>query len=238
MTLVGIIPAAGEGTRLGELTADRPKPLVEVAERPLIEYALGSLVALGVDELVVVIGYRGEAIVEYLDDTVKEIPVTYVHQRERNGLAHAIELAMSTVDGPVVVHNADNIFAGSLAPAVEPVIEGDADGTVVVEPSDRSTAATTGVVEVDGDRVRGLVEQPADPPSTTITTGAYVLPSAVAHACALVRPGETGERELTAAVDLLVRAGYRIDAVSLDGWRMNINTPADRDQAADRLDDA
>lgn len=238
MTLTGIIPAAGEGSRLGGLTDDRPKPLVEVAGRPLIRHAIETLSSLGVDEVVVVIGYRGEAIVEHLGDGAAGVPLTYVHQRERHGLAHAIELAMEITTGPAVVHNADNIFERPPTGAIEPVTNGPADGTVVVEEVSRAAAGEAGVVEVEDERITRLVEQPADPPSTTATTGVYVLPAAVAHACSLVRPGPTGERELTAAVDLLVRAGYDIRAIPVDGWRSNVNTPADLERAERRLSDA
>lgn len=230
----GIVPAAGEGTRLGALTDDRPKPLVEVAGRPLIEYGLDALVDLGVEGIVVVIGYRGGAIVDHVGGAYRDTPVTYVHQPERRGLGDAVHRARAAVSGPVVVHNADNIIDADLTRVVEARCDG-ADGAILVESADRERAATTGVVEVDDGRVTGVVEKPDDPPSTLITTGCYVLPAAVGHACALVQPGPTGEVELTAAVDLLARAGYEIVPIEADSWRVNVNTPRDIERATSRL---
>ena len=85
-----VIPAAGRGSRLGTLTADRPKGLVEIAGRPLLASVFDRAVEAGADELVVVIGYEGAQIVERFGDSFRETPITYVHQRERRGLAHAV----------------------------------------------------------------------------------------------------------------------------------------------------
>ncbi|TKX52712.1 sugar nucleotidyltransferase, partial [Halorubrum sp. SP3] len=70
-----------------------------------------------------------------------------------------------------------------------------------------------------------------DPPSTLVMTGCYLLPADVFHACALVQPSAEGEYQLNEAVGLLVRAGYEIETIHL-GERVNVNTPADVEQAA------
>lgn len=64
----GVILAAGDGTRLAPLTSDRPKPLVPVLGRPLVEYTIHSFAQVGIRELVVVVGYRGEMIAEEIGD--------------------------------------------------------------------------------------------------------------------------------------------------------------------------
>ncbi|PHQ47621.1 sugar nucleotidyltransferase, partial [Halorubrum sp. C3] len=120
---------------------------------------------------------------------------------------------------------------GSVAPAVEAVAE--ADAALAVEEVSPAVAATTGVIETDGrGRVTGLVEKPAEPSSTLVTTGCYVLPEDVFHACALLRPSAEGEYQLSEAVGLLVRAGYEIETVRL-GERVNVNTPEDVERASE-----
>lgn len=232
-----VIPAAGAGTRLGSLTEQRPKVLLPVDGQPLMEYAFETLAELPVDEVLVVIGYRGEQIVEHFGDRYGELPITYIHQRDRQGLAHAVELAGEHLDGPFIVHNGDNIINTNLDAVVDPVVDGSVDGSILVEQVTEAHAKETGVLEVTDGRVRRVVEKPDDPSSTLVTTGFYVLPEPAIHACALAQPRDTGERELTTAVDLLARAQYDIEPVPIDGWRVNVNTELDINRATRLLND-
>ncbi|WP_066414402.1 sugar phosphate nucleotidyltransferase [Halorubrum aethiopicum] len=229
-----VIPAAGRGSRLGELTDDRPKGLVEVAGRPLLAHVLETSVEAGADELVVIVGYEAGRIVDRFGDAFEGVPITYVHQRERKGLGHAVLQAEPHVDGTFLLVNGDNVFAESVEPAVA-AVEG-ADAVLAVEETSPAVARTTGVIETDeAGRVKGIVEKPDDPSSTLVTTGCYVLPEDVFHACALCRPSAEGEYQLSEAVGLLVRAGYDVATVRL-GERVNVNAPADVERAADLVE--
>ncbi|MFW6385460.1 MAG: sugar phosphate nucleotidyltransferase, partial [Halodesulfurarchaeum sp.] len=88
-----VVLAAGRGTRLQPLTDAKPKALVEVAGRPLLSYVFDALRDLPVHEVVVVIGYRGEDIIDYYGHTVDGIPVTYTEQEAPRGLADALVAA-------------------------------------------------------------------------------------------------------------------------------------------------
>ena len=229
-----VIPAAGRGSRLGELTADRPKGLVDVAGRPLLAHVFETAVDAGADALVVIVGYEAAQIVDRFGDAFAGVPITYVHQRERLGLGHAVVQAEPHIDGTFLLVNGDNVFAGSVAPAVE-AVEG-ADAVLAVEEVSSAVATTTGVIETDeAGRVTGIVEKPDDPPSTLVTTGCYVLPEDVFHACALLRPSAEGEYQLSEAVGLLVRAGYEVTTIWV-GERVNVNTPDDVERAAELVD--
>ncbi|ESS04761.1 MAG: dTDP-glucose pyrophosphorylase, partial [uncultured archaeon A07HR67] len=85
-----VVLAAGKGTRLRPLTDDKPKGMVEVAEKPLITHCFDQLIDLGADELVVVVGYMKEQIIDHYGDAYEGVPITYTHQREQKGLAHAL----------------------------------------------------------------------------------------------------------------------------------------------------
>jgi glucose-1-phosphate thymidylyltransferase len=244
--MIGLVPAAGEGTRLRPLTADTPKGMVDLNGRPLLAAVFETLVACGVDELVVVVGYELSAIVEAFGETFEDVPITYVHQREQLGLGHAVLQAAPLLDEQTVVLNGDNVFA------TPPTWIGDvdlqagagSDAIVVVEAGTRDVARTTGVVDVvptrlDGPegvaRVHGDVaaieEKPEEPASTLVTTGCYVLPPAITDALSLLSPSDRGEYELTDAVDVLRRAGSTVLAVETPGERVNVNTQADLDAA-------
>lgn len=225
--MIGVVPAAGTGTRLRPRTEDLPKGLVEIAGEPLLAHVFETLCESGVDELVVVVGYGASAIIERFGDEYADVPITYAYQREQLGLGHAILQAEPSVDGPFVVLNGDNVVAGELGAPIERFQRTAVDAVIAVEEVDRETASETGVVTVEDGRVIELVEKPDEPPSTLVTTGCYVLPEKIFDALGLLRPSDRGEYELTDAIDVFVRAGAVVEAVELGVERVNVNTPAD-----------
>ena len=233
----GVVLAAGEGTRLRPLTANRPKALVSVADQPLLSHAFDALLSVGVDRIVVVVGYRGDDIVARYGDSYRGTPVEYVDQAEQLGTAHALAQAIPAVEAPFVVMNGDNVCRANLGAVVERHRETGAAATLLVESVSRERARTTGVVETDGDgRVTGLVEKPDDPPSTLVTRGFYAFGSPIGHALDRIEPSDRGEYELAAAVDDLLGRGHRVEAVTLEGWCHNVNEPADRARVENLLE--
>jgi glucose-1-phosphate thymidylyltransferase len=128
------------------------------------------------------------------------------------------------------VVNGDNVFGTSLQPVVEAVDRVVTDGALAVTTVSREAASETGVIGVGDGSVTDIVEKPTDPPSTTVTTGCYVLPEDVFEACKLVQPSAEGEYQLSEAVGLLVHAGYAIDTVHVDE-RVNVNRQSDIERA-------
>ena len=233
-----VVLAAGQGTRLRPLTDDTPKVLVEVDHTPLIEYAFDSLIDVGVDEFVVVVGYKKEQIMERYDDEYRGVPITYAHQREQLGLAHALLTAEPYVDEAFVLMLGDNIFRGNLGDVVNRQAEERADAAFLVEEVPMEEASRYGVCDTNeyGEIVR-VVEKPDDPPSNLVMTGFYTFTPAIFHACHLVQPSDRGEYELPDAIDLLIQSGRTIDAIRMDGWRVDVGYPEDRDRAEALLSD-
>ncbi len=259
-----LVPAAGRGSRLAPLTDDRPKGLVEIAGRPLLTYVFDTAIDAGAASIVAVIGYEGDQIRDKFGEMYRGTPLTYVTQGDRLGLGHAVLQARSVIDtvycsessvdrpetsigpvddynrhydGPILLLNGDNVFANGVGPAIDRFAAEDVDAVLGVEQVPESVARTTGVIEILDGRVVDIVEKPEDPPSRVVTTGCYVLPPEIVHACALLRPTAEGEYRLSEAVGLLAHAGYTIETVSL-GPRVNVNRPADVDRAESMLDDA
>jgi dTDP-glucose pyrophosphorylase len=86
-----LILAAGRGSRLNKFTKNRNKSMINLFEKPLIEYNLKHAVSGGVDEIIIVVGYKKEEIMQFIGDTYQGVPVKYVFQKEQRGLVHAIE---------------------------------------------------------------------------------------------------------------------------------------------------
>ena len=104
-----IILAAGRGTRMAPLTNDMPKPMVRVAGKPLLEYKLEELPD-EITEVIFIVGYLGDQIVEYFGDEWQGRKITYVWQKKLNGTAGAVQLAKDHVTGPVLVMMGDDIY--------------------------------------------------------------------------------------------------------------------------------
>ena len=234
-----VVLAGGEGTRLRPLTEDKPKGMVEVAGKPILTYCLEQLADLGADEFIIVVGYLKEEIISHYGDEFQEIPVTYAHQREQLGLAHALLTVEEYIEDDFMLMLGDNIFQANLGDVVRRQQEERADAAFLVEEVPYEEASRYGVCVTNNfGEITDVVEKPEEPPSNLVMTGFYTFSPAIFPACRLVQPSNRGEFEISEAVDLLIRSGRTIDAIPLDGWRMDIGYPEDRDEAERRLDES
>jgi len=233
-----VVLAAGQGTRLQPLTDDKPKGLVEVAGEPILTHCFDQLLELGADELVVVVGYMKEKIIDHYGDEYDGVPITYTHQRDQDGLAHALLTAEEHVDDDFMLILGDNIFEANLEDVVRRQRENRTDAAFLVEEVPYEEASRYGVCDTnDYGEITEVVEKPEDPPTNLVMTGFYTFSPAIFHACHLVQPSDRGEYELSDAVDLLIQSGRTIDAIGLEGWRIDVGYPEDRDEAEERLED-
>ncbi|WP_029601939.1 UTP--glucose-1-phosphate uridylyltransferase AglF [Halococcus hamelinensis] len=231
-----VVLAAGKGTRLRPLTDDKPKGMVEVDGKPILTHCFERLVELDASELLVVVGYKQEVIISHYGDEFEGVPITYAHQREQAGLAHALLTVEEHIDDDFMLILGDNVFEANLGDVVERQRADRADAAFLVEEVPMEDASRYGVCDVTEDgEVTDVIEKPDDPPSNLVLTGFYTFTPAIFHACHLVQPSARGEYELSEAVDLLLRSGRTIDAIEMDGWRIDVGYPEDRDEAERRL---
>ena len=210
-----VILAAGQGTRMRPLTDRRPKPMLPVADRPLMAHTADAAVAAGASELLLVVGYEADDVREHFGDEYRGVPVQYAVQAEQRGTAHAVRAARDHLEGAFAVLNGDDIYD---AASVRRLFEGGpAVGTYEVE-----DPRPYGVFDIAGGEVEGIVEKPADPPSSRVNVGAYVFP-AEAREWLDVEESERGEEEIT---DVLARVieERSVRAVDVDRW-MGVGRP-------------
>lgn len=213
-----VVLAAGEGTRMRPLTATRPKPMLPVAGKPLLDHVLDAA-APHVDGFVVVVGFGADAIRDHLGDEHAGRPVEYVRQHERLGTAHAIGLGAERVDGSFLVMNGDVVVTRSLVGAL--VGAGGAAMAVqrVEDPS------TYGVVTHEDGYATGVVEKPEDPPTDLANLGVYVVTPALLEAVGAAGESPRGEYEVTDGLASFVRAGGRVRLVEHDGPWLDVGRP-------------
>jgi glucose-1-phosphate thymidylyltransferase len=231
-----VVLAAGKGTRLRPLTDKRPKGLVKIDGKPLLTHCFDELVSLDASEFVVVVGYRKEQIIDYYGDSYNGVPITYVHQEDPAGLADALLQAEPEIEDDFMVMLGDNVFRGNLETVVQRQQEQRVDCAFLVEEVPEDEASRYGVCVTNKyGEIIDVVEKPDDPPSNLVMTGFYTFSPAIFNACRLVQPSDRGEYELSDGIDLLMESGRTIDAVRLDGWRVDVGYPEDRDTAEQRL---
>ena len=205
-----VVLAAGEGTRMRPLTAHTPKPMLPVAGRPLVVHCLEDAIAAGASRVTVVVGYEADTVRAALADREWPVPVETATQPTQRGTADAVRAARDTLrDDPFAVLNGDVLYdRTSLASLYD---AGPAVGSFRVE-----NPSAYGVLRVDDDRVRGVVEKPTDPPSDLVNAGAYVFP-AEARDWLDVDESTRGEAEVT---DVLQRTceSTAVSAVPFERW--------------------
>ncbi|NHN60113.1 MULTISPECIES: glucose-1-phosphate thymidylyltransferase [Halorussus] len=225
----GLVLAGGTGSRLRPITHTGPKQLVPVANKPVIQYSIEDLAAVGVDEIGVVLGKKGrEEIQNFLGDGSDfGVDITYIVQGEPLGLAHAVGCAQDFVDGDdFVVYLGDNILKQGIGEMVDRFRTKDCAAGIALQHVDNPQQFGVADVEPDGTVVR-LIEKPTDPPSDLALIGIYIFSPAVFDVISDLEPSWRGELEITDAIQALIERGGTIDSHIVDGWWKDTGKPAD-----------
>jgi len=204
-----IVLAAGRGRRLEPLTLTTPKPLLQVAGRPILAHVLDPLARIGIRDIVVVVGHLGEQIAAYLDTRPEPKPRVVV-QSPLGGNGDAVRAARAYLDGPLLVAFGDTIVRGDLAPVCH-------SGVASLAVARVDDGRSYGIVEADSDGwVRRLWEKPAIPPSHDAVAGTFVFPDGrrLREALDEMREGgdagRDGEVWLTDVVQHMIDGGERV----------------------------
>lgn len=213
-----IVPAAGLGVRLRPHTYTQPKALLYVAGKPILAHILDELTAVGVGEVVLVVGHLGDRIEAWARQHYGRLRLHFVVQGEPRGNGHAVYVAREHLDGKqALIVFGDTIIKGDLAGLVRSQTS-MAGVTEVADPR------RLGVVELDAaGNVRRLVEKPEHPPSNLAVIGGYfirntqVLRSALERMVAENRQMK-GEFWLADALQLMINAGETMGTFRVQHW--------------------
>ncbi len=216
-----VVLAAGEGTRLRPLTISRPKVMLRVGEKPILQYAIDSLREVGIRDIVMVVGYQRERIQTYFEDGSDfGVDITYEVQGKQLGTGHALMAAREHLEGDFVVVPGDNILDGGM---INQLLTNRSDVTVLITES--AHPRKYGVVELEGDRVTRIVEKPPRRISNLISTGIYYF----SHRFLDHLEGEVAEGrfELSLAVQSAIQEGFEVRGTLTDGLWLDAVFPWD-----------
>jgi len=216
--LKAIIPAAGIGTRLRPHTYTLPKALLYVAGKPILSHILDDVVALGPSSIVLIVGYKGDLIEEYVRKQYPDLNVDFVVQEERRGIAHAVNMTRGVADKgeELLIVLGDTIIRTDLERITKSSV--NALGAKEVEDPRRF-----GVAEVDGGRITRLVEKPAEPRSNLALVGLYWLQESgpIFEAIKYVIDNDIttkGEYQITDALQKMIDDGVPFEPFGIDEW--------------------
>lgn len=211
-----VIPVAGIGKRLRPLTYTSPKALVTVAGKPILGHIIDKLVEMGVEELIPIIGYKGELIREYLTSEY-DMPIDFVVQTEQKGIAHAVSLTREYAeDSEMIIILGDTIIDTDFTRI--PMA-----GDFVLGVREVDDPRRFGICEVTDGIITGLVEKPDDPKGNLAVVGLYYFHDSTPlfEACQHIIDNDIttkGEYQITDALSRMIETGTRFVPYEIDNW--------------------
>ena len=210
-----IILAAGEGQRLRPFTVNRPKTMLSIADKPILQYVVESVAKNGIRNIVLVVGYRKEEVFDYFGSGEQfGVDITYVTQKKQLGTAHALAQAKEAAADEFLVLPGDNLIeADTIAgfSAVKPE-------AVLVKRVD--TPQRYGVVTIENGMVTGITEKPVQAGSNAVNTGIYAFTGEIFNFVESVL-------DIPDALNEMIARGHSINAMETDGTWLDVVYPWD-----------
>ena len=224
-----VILAAGEGQRMRPLTGTRPKVMLPLANKPILEHLLGEVIAAGIRELIFVVGYHDEQIRDYFGDGGKwGVNIAYVNQRKQLGTADAIRMSENLVDGHFLVMNGDVIVGRK---DIRKLAAKSGNALSVIEVKDTTGL---GMVELKQGKIVHIYEKEKNPPSMTANAGFYRFTPDIFKAISRTPVSLRGEYEITDSLQIMMDNGIDIAYHKINHWT-DLSYPWDLLTANERL---
>jgi UDP-N-acetylglucosamine diphosphorylase/glucosamine-1-phosphate N-acetyltransferase len=210
-----VILAAGEGQRLRPFTVTRPKVMLSIAGKPILQYVIEALAQNGIREIIVVVGYRKEQIFDHFGNGEQfGVNIVYITQDRQLGTAHALKQTGDIVQEQFLVLNGDNLID---AETITDFISTKPPAILLKKVTD---VGRYGVVTIEGDIVKGIIEKPSDARDDRINTGIYTFTNEIFDFI-----GDT--LDIPDVVNDLLSQGHTVNGVESQGTWLDVVYPWD-----------
>jgi len=222
-----VILAAGRGTRMRELTAEVPKPMIKVRGKPVLQHIIEGLRDAGIRELLIVVGYRANAVRNFFGDGSRwSIGIQYAMQTVQDGTGRVLDLSRDFVgDGTFILSYGDIL----VDPAnYKCVVDFPEDAEAIITITRGQDVSKGGAVFVnDQMELVDLREksQPGEATSPWYNAGVYAFRPSIFEFTAKLKPSPRGEYELTDAIRDLAQSGRKVQALELIGEWADVRDP-------------
>jgi dTDP-glucose pyrophosphorylase len=222
-----VLLAAGRGTRMRELTADLPKPMIEVRGKPVLQHIVEGLREAGVREFLLIVGYRSDTVQNFFGDGSRySIEIQYATQAVQDGTGRVVDLARNFAgDSPFVLSYGDIL----VDPAnYKRFLNLPHDVEAIISVTRGEDVSKGGAVFLNEEmELVDLREKskPGEPTSSWYNAGIYTFRTSIFDFTAKLKPSPRGEYELTDAVRELTRSGKKVKALELTGEWADVRDP-------------
>jgi UDP-N-acetylglucosamine diphosphorylase / glucose-1-phosphate thymidylyltransferase / UDP-N-acetylgalactosamine diphosphorylase / glucosamine-1-phosphate N-acetyltransferase / galactosamine-1-phosphate N-acetyltransferase len=222
-----VVLAAGRGTRMRELTADLPKPMIEVRGKPVLQHIVEGLRNTGIAELLLVVGYRADAVRDFFGDGSRyNVAIQYKTQTVQDGTGRVVELARDFVtDRPFILAYGDILIDPANYKRMVDLPD-KVEGLLTVTRGEDVTKG--GAVFLNNEmHLVDLREKPkpGEPTSPWYNAGLYSFRPSIFGFTAKLKPSPRGEYELTDAIRNLAQSGRKVKALELTGEWADVRDP-------------
>jgi dTDP-glucose pyrophosphorylase len=230
--ILGVILAAGKGSRLHPFSERYPKPILPVCNRPLLHYQLDSMKSLGINKTYIVIGHYGFEVVKYIGDGKPfGMSIEYIEQDQPLGTAHAVSVLENVLDRPFLLLLGDIYFIPeNLHLLAEPLLSGKVNAVLAArQESDPEAIKRNFSIFLGKDGlVEKVVEKPRNIETSLKGTGIYLFDLHVMDAIRHTpRTALRNEYEITDTIQVLINSGRKVQAMELIKHDLNLTYPLD-----------
>lgn len=222
-----VLLAAGRGTRMREMTAGMPKPMLEVRGKPVLQYIVEGLRDAGIGEFLIIVGYRADAVQNFFGDGSRyKAVIQYANQIVQDGTGRVVELAKNFVaNDPFILGYGDILVAPE---NYKRLVDLPNDTEALISVTRGEDVSKGGAVFVN-DRMELLdlreKPKPGEPTSSWYNAGLYAFRASIFDFTAKLKPSPRGEYELTDAICELAQSGRKIKALELSGHWADVRDP-------------
>lgn len=205
-----VILAAGEGKRLRPFTEAMPKVMLPVGNKPILQHVFEAVKKSGINEVIVVVGYKKEVIMDYFKD-YKDIEINYVIQDKQLGTAHALLQTKNEIKNLFIVLAGDNIIDEK---SISKLIEDNSEYSLLIK--ENSQPSKYGVVFLEKGKIKEIVEKPKEELGKFISTGIYKLPKSIFNK--IEDLSSDGIYDLSSVIQSIVQEKITINTIIADSW--------------------
>ncbi|MBI5892266.1 MAG: NTP transferase domain-containing protein [Deltaproteobacteria bacterium] len=232
-----LILAGGRGKRLGQASESQNKCMLKVSGRPLIEYSLDCAVKAEVYEIIIVVGYMAEEIINAYGNAYKGKLLKYVIQQEQRGVVHAIECSKYIIgDSDFMMMLGDEVLVNPKhGEMVKKYTQEGLFGVCgIVEVEDRALISRTyAIIQGDDKRIFRLIEKPKNPLNNVMGTGNCIFKNEILSYIEQTPINQKrGEKELPDLIQCAIDDGRIVKSFNLCDRYINVNSPVELKEAS------
>lgn len=222
-----IILSAGEGSRMRPLTLTKPKTMLPVAGKPIIQHNIESLRENGITDILLIVRYKEQIVRDYFGDGSEfGVNITYARQKDFLGTANAISYGRDFIHESLIVLNGDIILDEDVIhDIIDEYVEEQPDTLMLLTEVEDPSAF--GVVEMDGKNIISIIEKPSleEAPSNLINAGIYVFNEDIFAKIDMTEMSERGEYEITDSVTMQIEEGKEVIGLQTDKDWIDVGRP-------------